>query len=81
MTVLAENESILYTWDDPTGTRSLMWNVYGGSDKQDAEVDIKKVGRKMTRGVTVAGYITVLRFCVVTGFIIMIYRKIEIPRL
>ncbi|XP_033739881.1 vacuolar protein sorting-associated protein 13C-like [Pecten maximus] len=44
MTVLPADRSILYTWDDPTGPRKLMWNVYGCSNKQDSEVDISKDG-------------------------------------
>ncbi|WAR06888.1 VP13A-like protein [Mya arenaria] len=30
-TVLSSNQCILYTWDDPTSERTLMWNVYGRS--------------------------------------------------
>ncbi|CAG2212442.1 VPS13A_C [Mytilus edulis] len=42
MTVLGADQSVLYTWDEPAGTRKLMWNVYGGSNKQDLELDITK---------------------------------------
>ncbi|KAK3096835.1 hypothetical protein FSP39_003796 [Pinctada imbricata] len=49
MTVLSQNESILYTWDDPTGARKLMWNVYGRSDKQDSEIDINKDSYNLTQ--------------------------------
>ena len=43
MTVLGANQSVLYTWDEPAGTSKLMWNVYGGPNKQDQELDITKV--------------------------------------
>ncbi|XP_061177627.1 intermembrane lipid transfer protein VPS13A-like [Saccostrea echinata] len=42
MTVLGENQSILYTWDNPTGTRTLLWNVYNGKKSQESEIDITK---------------------------------------
>ena len=29
--LLASNDTLLYTWDDPTSERTLMWNVYGRS--------------------------------------------------
>ncbi|XP_053396044.1 intermembrane lipid transfer protein VPS13A-like isoform X3 [Mercenaria mercenaria] len=28
-TILSSNQSVLYTWDDPTAERTLMWNIYG----------------------------------------------------
>ncbi len=28
VTLLSPNQSVLYTWDDPTHERTLMWNVY-----------------------------------------------------
>lgn len=28
VTLLSPNQSVLYTWDDPTAERTLMWNVY-----------------------------------------------------
>lgn len=43
MTVLGADQSVLYTWDEPAGTRKLMWNVYGGSNNKDLELDITKV--------------------------------------
>lgn len=33
MTVLNPNQSVLYTWDDPTEERVLYWNVYGKKSK------------------------------------------------
>lgn len=27
--ILSANQTVLYTWDDPTSERTLMWNVYG----------------------------------------------------
>ncbi|XP_012945076.2 vacuolar protein sorting-associated protein 13A, partial [Aplysia californica] len=29
VTLLSPNQSILYTWDEPSAERTLMWNVYG----------------------------------------------------
>ena len=40
--VLASNDTVLYTWDDPTAERMLMWNVYGRS-KPNYPTDISKV--------------------------------------
>nr|XP_022286655.1 vacuolar protein sorting-associated protein 13A-like isoform X3 [Crassostrea virginica] len=42
MTVLGENQCILYTWDNPTGHRTLLWNVYNGKKSQESEIDITK---------------------------------------
>ncbi|XP_056015608.1 intermembrane lipid transfer protein VPS13A-like isoform X3 [Ostrea edulis] len=42
MTVLGQNQSILYTWDNPTGNRTLLWNVYNGKKSQESEIDITK---------------------------------------
>ncbi|XP_052807431.1 intermembrane lipid transfer protein VPS13A-like isoform X2 [Mya arenaria] len=42
-TVLSSNQCILYTWDDPTSERTLMWNVYGRS-KLDYPAAIMKDG-------------------------------------
>lgn len=28
VSLLSPNQSVLYTWDDPTSERTLMWNVY-----------------------------------------------------
>jgi len=33
VTVLNPNQSVLYTWDDPTEERVLYWNVYGKKSK------------------------------------------------
>lgn len=33
MTLLNPNQSVLYTWDDPTKERVLYWNVYSKKSK------------------------------------------------
>lgn len=33
MTLLNPNQSVLYTWDDPTEERVLYWNVYSNKSK------------------------------------------------
>lgn len=33
MTLLSPNQSVLYTWDDPTEERVLYWNVYSKKSK------------------------------------------------
>lgn len=43
MTVLGQDQAILYTWDNPTGNRTLLWNVYNGKKSQESEIDITKV--------------------------------------
>ena len=45
MTVLGENQCILYTWDNPIGHRTLLWNVYNGKKSQESEIDITKVSK------------------------------------
>nr|XP_034335213.1 vacuolar protein sorting-associated protein 13A isoform X3 [Crassostrea gigas] len=42
MTVLGQDQAILYTWDNPTGNRTLLWNVYNGKKSQESEIDITK---------------------------------------
>lgn len=44
MTVLGQDQAILYTWDNPTGNQTLLWNVYNGKKSQESEIDITKVG-------------------------------------
>ena len=29
MTLLSPNQCVLYTWDEPSAERTIMWNVYG----------------------------------------------------
>ena len=41
-TILSSNQTVLYTWDDPTMERTLMWNVYGRS-KPNYPAAINKV--------------------------------------
>jgi len=41
-TVLSANQGLLYTWDDPTSERTLMWNVYGRG-RLDLPAEINKV--------------------------------------
>lgn len=33
VTLLSPNQSVLYTWDDPTAERVLYWNVYSNKSK------------------------------------------------
>ena len=42
--ILSSNQTVLYTWDDPTCERTLMWNVYGRS-KPNYPAAIAKVSR------------------------------------
>lgn len=41
-TLIKPLHSILYTWDDPTNERQLMWNAYQGLGK-GFSAEIKKV--------------------------------------
>lgn len=43
VTLLNPNHSLLYTWDDPTGCRQLIWNVYNNKGK-GIPVDTSKDG-------------------------------------
>ncbi|KAB7494446.1 Vacuolar protein sorting-associated protein 13C [Armadillidium nasatum] len=45
VTVLAPQQSMLYTWDDPTLERELLWNIYGRKSKDfTAVINMDKRG-------------------------------------
>ena len=44
--ILGPNETIMYTWDDPAGTRSLWWSVAGNMEKCNRPISLSKVHRR-----------------------------------
>ena len=44
--ILGPYETIMYTWDDPAGTRSLWWSVVGNMEKCNKPISLSKVHRE-----------------------------------
>ena len=44
--ILGPHETIMYTWDDPAGTRSLWWSVVGNLEKCNKPISLSKVHRE-----------------------------------
>lgn len=41
--VLGPHETVMYTWDDPAGTRLLWWSVVGNTEKCTKPISLNKV--------------------------------------